>query len=243
MGRTVTHTKLSVNWSVLGLMDRPLDWLIRVPMAFSWVDWWISWLNFSPVNQSVNGTRNSSYYLQVSGQCTCRKNVEGRQCNRCKSRTFTLDHHNPAGCTGCFCSGKSDRCFQAPYIWKAISHAGNRVDFTYTTASSAAHGRQHHHHQTEHLNRSLAMDTLSFGVSHATLPKKQYDTPFYWNLPSQFLGDKILSYNGRLTFQLDGEFQSDAHHQRVRGFGAFPLALLQVIFFLRLEWNNFNFFY
>ncbi|OQV23620.1 Laminin subunit alpha-2 [Hypsibius exemplaris] len=157
-----------------------------------------------------------------SGQCVCKKNVEGRECNRCKAKTFTLDQHNPDGCTACFCSGKSDRCWQAPYIWKAITHPGNRIDFTYIPPQV---GRGRHHGQVHYLNRTLAMDTLSFDVSHVELPKKAYETPFYWNLPGQFLGDRIISYNGKLRFQLDGEYPPEIH--RGRGFSAFPLALLQ----------------
>jgi laminin, alpha 1/2 len=150
-----------------------------------------------------------------------RKNVDGRQCNRCKTRSFTLDHHNPDGCTGCFCSGKSDRCWQAPYIWKAITHVGNRVDFAYTIPP-----RGHPTGHSEYLNRSLAMDTLSFDISHVNLPRKNYETPFYWNMPLQFLGDRILTYNGKLRFRLDGEYPAELH--RGRGFAAFPFALLQV---------------
>ncbi|GAU99875.1 hypothetical protein RvY_10813-2 [Ramazzottius varieornatus] len=175
----------------------------------------------------VNGTQPDSckggqcQCDKSSGQCTCKKNVEGQRCNRCKERSFSLDKENPDGCTTCFCCGKSDRCWQSPYIWKVVTHPGNRVDFTYTPHPG------HHHQAIPHLNRTLAMDILPFDVSHVTLPRIHFETPFYWELPWQFLGDKILSYNGRLRFRLDGEYIGSQYQERHGQLASFPLALLQ----------------
>ncbi|GAB0198623.1 laminin subunit gamma-3 [Grus japonensis] len=48
-----------------------------------------------------------------TGHCTCKERVEGHLCDRCQLGWFNLHPHNPAGCTSCFCSGRSTACMAA----------------------------------------------------------------------------------------------------------------------------------
>ena len=34
------------------------------------------------------------------GQCVCKRNVLGIECNKCKHGNFNLQENNPSGCTG-----------------------------------------------------------------------------------------------------------------------------------------------
>jgi usherin len=35
---------------------------------------------------------------EISGQCACKSNVDGRQCDKCKIGYFNLSHENENGC-------------------------------------------------------------------------------------------------------------------------------------------------
>ena len=45
----------------------------------------------------------SSLCNNITGECTCKTNVEGQQCNLCIRATFNLTRDNPVGCEGCYC--------------------------------------------------------------------------------------------------------------------------------------------
>lgn len=42
--------------------------------------------------------------FQEGGQCYCKENVEGRQCDVCKAGYFNLTSEKPLGCQGCECN-------------------------------------------------------------------------------------------------------------------------------------------
>ncbi|KAG1940194.1 laminin subunit alpha-1 [Pimephales promelas] len=48
-----------------------------------------------------------------SGQCSCKANVEGVRCDRCKTGSFGLSRRNPLGCSKCYCFGLSSSCTEA----------------------------------------------------------------------------------------------------------------------------------
>lgn len=47
-------------------------------------------------------------------------NVIGKQCDRCRNGTFSLQTDNPKGCTECYCFHRSMECVQAPYSWTMV---------------------------------------------------------------------------------------------------------------------------
>ncbi|KOB69320.1 Terribly reduced optic lobes [Operophtera brumata] len=53
------------------------------------------------------------------GSCTCKRHVEGENCDRCRTGTFGLDSVNPDGCTACFCSGATTDCQEANHYYRA----------------------------------------------------------------------------------------------------------------------------
>ncbi|WAR23621.1 LAMA2-like protein, partial [Mya arenaria] len=54
---------------------------------------------------------------EPEGQCQCKSNTMGRTCQQCMENSFSLDLHNPDGCTDCFCFGRAESCEQARYVW------------------------------------------------------------------------------------------------------------------------------
>lgn len=59
---------------------------------------------------------------QAIGNCTCKENVEGDNCELCKSGYFGLSALNPDGCQPCFCYGHGGTCNSATgFIQKSIN--------------------------------------------------------------------------------------------------------------------------
>ncbi|KAG8011413.1 Laminin subunit alpha-2 [Nibea albiflora] len=48
-----------------------------------------------------------------TGKCSCKINVEGDNCDRCKADTFGLAVRNPLGCSKCYCYGLTQHCTEA----------------------------------------------------------------------------------------------------------------------------------
>lgn len=47
--------------------------------------------------------------------------IPGRSCDTCKVGSFNLEEENPAGCTKCFCFGKTTRCNSAYLFWTQVT--------------------------------------------------------------------------------------------------------------------------
>ncbi|XP_044579343.1 basement membrane-specific heparan sulfate proteoglycan core protein isoform X2 [Cotesia glomerata] len=141
----------------------------------------------------------SQYDQCISGQCTCKSNVEGLDCNRCKPSTFGLSSENPNGCNECFCNGVSNQCHESSlYLqqipsWFIDSHHG----FTLTDAS-----------RSDTIDDEFNIDVLSNEIGyHYTRANR--NRRLFWSLPSTFTGNKVKSYGGNLT--LTQRFS--AHHE------------------------------
>ncbi|KAK7100471.1 laminin subunit alpha-2-like isoform X2 [Littorina saxatilis] len=114
----------------------------------------------------------------------CKTNVEGEQCDRCAPGTFSLQRDNPKGCTECYCFFRSQECMQAPYIWSTIT-----VDTRRVTISPQAR------EPVVVMDGYLVINSTQVYVDPAVQTR-----PLYWSMPAELLGDKTVSYNGRLDF-------------------------------------------
>ncbi|KRZ89656.1 Laminin subunit alpha-2 [Trichinella sp. T8] len=147
------------------------------------------------------------------GQCACKKNVHGLKCDECQPYSFSLEEANPDGCTECFCFQRTNFCIQSSFVWQQIitedRHAFFVQPWLYPTR---IHGLE--------VLPSEPLVLNSYPADH---------TPIYWSLPKRFLGDKILSYNGLLRFEvsnignhfIDGSLKPDE-----RLFEQYPLVVL-----------------
>jgi len=54
--------------------------------------------------------------IDCEKSCTCKKNVEGEKCDRCKPGYFALSKDNPDGCLQCYCSGVSNTCHSSTQL-------------------------------------------------------------------------------------------------------------------------------
>eukprot|EP00116_Pleurobrachia_bachei_P014304 sb/3474566/ len=67
-----------------------------------------------------NGTRDC-----IEDICTCKTNVIGSDCTKCRHGTVGLEVENPAGCSPCYCSDHSPSC--SLQSW-SISYAGESFE-------------------------------------------------------------------------------------------------------------------
>ncbi|XP_042095481.1 laminin subunit alpha-3 isoform X1 [Ovis aries] len=120
-----------------------------------------------------------------TGACLCKENVQGTECNICRQGSFYLDPANPKGCTSCFCFGVSHHCHsthkrRAKLVdmmgWRLQTADGVDIPVSFNPGSS-----------------SMVADLQE-------LPATVHSAS--WVAPPSYLGDKVSSYGGYLTYQI-----------------------------------------
>ncbi|XP_057651520.1 basement membrane-specific heparan sulfate proteoglycan core protein-like isoform X5 [Diorhabda carinulata] len=123
------------------------------------------------------------------GRCSCKVNVEGNNCDRCRIGSFGLNASSIDGCEFCFCSGISSECIESNLYREQIPYqitAGNH-GFTITDQFLR-------HRITENFDINEYMNE----ISHGFLPSNR--ETMYWSLPATFTGNQIKSYGGNLEY-------------------------------------------
>ncbi|TNN39886.1 Laminin subunit alpha-2 [Liparis tanakae] len=64
-------------------------------------------------SQTCDQERGVCACADRTGQCSCKPNVDGDNCDRCKPDTFGLSVRNPLGCSNCYCYGLTRSCTEA----------------------------------------------------------------------------------------------------------------------------------
>uniref|UniRef100_A0A671XHD0 Basement membrane-specific heparan sulfate proteoglycan core protein n=1 Tax=Sparus aurata TaxID=8175 RepID=A0A671XHD0_SPAAU len=124
-----------------------------------------------------------------TGKCSCKVNVEGDNCDRCKPDTFGLSVRNPLGCSKCYCYGLTQSCTEAQGLirmWLALKPEQTvlpLVDKSNTVESRRGVSFQHPEI-----------------LAHAELVSSTLSEPYYWKLPEQFRGSMITAYGGQLKY-------------------------------------------
>ncbi|XP_014977169.3 laminin subunit alpha-3 [Macaca mulatta] len=119
-----------------------------------------------------------------TGACLCKENVEGTECNVCREGSFHLDPANPKGCTSCFCFGVNNQCHSAhKRRAKFVDMLGWRLE----TADRMD------------IPVSFNPGSNSMVADLQELPATVHSAS--WVAPASYLGDKVSSYGGYLTYQ------------------------------------------
>ncbi|XP_022668849.1 basement membrane-specific heparan sulfate proteoglycan core protein-like isoform X5 [Varroa destructor] len=157
-------------------------------------------------------TRGSiSEDCDISEQCACKEYVEGKNCQRCKEGYFQLEAGNPHGCTPCFCFEVTEKCTSSTFYRAEIFMALADLDDPF----------QHHFQLTDRLQmqqitEGIVVNPSLNSVSFASFSSQE---TLFWSLPEQFLGNKLASYGGYLSFsqhytaETEGEPFNDADIQ------------------------------
>uniref|UniRef100_A0A8B9EMM7 Laminin subunit alpha-2 n=1 Tax=Anser cygnoides TaxID=8845 RepID=A0A8B9EMM7_ANSCY len=115
-----------------------------------------------------------------TGQCSCKVNVEGVQCDRCKSGTFGLSARNPLGCSSCYCFGLTTQCSEARgliRVWVTLKPEQMVLPLV-----------------DENLQHStlsgIAFQPPEIVANIEQVMQVLRSEPVYWRLPEQFEGQK-----------------------------------------------------
>ncbi|CAF1272511.1 unnamed protein product [Adineta steineri] len=126
-----------------------------------------------------------------TGTCLCKENVYGPRCDRCTDSTFALLSDNPKGCTNCYCFGSTTQCHSGLFNYRFIR---NMSDWSLTRSDVRYDRRE------TRLTMFMNYDNND-------------QSAIYWSAPRHYLGNKILSYGGNLTFKLSYTSTTNNYNQ------------------------------
>uniref|UniRef100_A0A663M1U5 Laminin subunit alpha-2 n=1 Tax=Athene cunicularia TaxID=194338 RepID=A0A663M1U5_ATHCN len=142
--------------------------------------------------QSCDTESGKCSCVDHTGQCSCKVNVEGVHCDRCKSGTFGLSARNPLGCSSCYCFGLTTQCSEARGLirmWVTLKPEQIILPLV-----------------DEKLQRST-LSGIAFQPPEIVADIEQViqdlrSEPVYWRLPEQFEGKKLTAYGGKLKYAI-----------------------------------------
>ncbi|XP_078659257.1 laminin subunit alpha-2-like [Branchiostoma floridae x Branchiostoma belcheri] len=134
-----------------------------------------------------------------NGTCSCKPNVEGKSCTLCKEGSFNLEEENPNGCTSCFCFGITDQCRQANLVTEQVTPDADNNNFFLSNIR-----------RTQQTQRGLTIRDNEVEVDARSAAQELPFSPVYFNLPDNFLGNKITSYGGKLRYTVEYEDDPNA---------------------------------
>ncbi|KAF6732239.1 Laminin subunit alpha-2, partial [Oryzias melastigma] len=124
-----------------------------------------------------------------TGKCSCKVNVEGSDCDRCKPDMFGLSARNPLGCSKCYCYGLTHSCTEAQGLirmWLTLKPEQTELPLV------------------DKFNAVKTRSGVSFQhpeiIARAEQVQATLSEPFYWLLPEQFTGSMITAYGGQLKY-------------------------------------------
>ncbi|XP_023597830.1 laminin subunit alpha-3 isoform X2 [Trichechus manatus latirostris] len=137
-----------------------------------------------PCNCSQEGTEPGVCDPRT-GACLCKENVEGTECNVCRKGSFYLDSANPKGCTSCFCFGVNNHCTSThKRRTKFVDMMGWRLEMV------------------DHVDIPTSFNPGSNSVVADIQELPATVLSASWVAPPSYLGDKVSSYGGYLTYQV-----------------------------------------
>ncbi|XP_008332400.1 laminin subunit alpha-3 isoform X3 [Cynoglossus semilaevis] len=119
-----------------------------------------------------------------TGRCLCKMNVAGVRCDTCRQGSFFFDPSNPHGCTSCFCFKATDQCqSSSKRRGKFVDMRGWRLERP---------DREEFRSVLNTASSTVVADVQELPSTVQTL---------HWVAPQTYLGDRVSSYGGHLTFQ------------------------------------------
>uniref|UniRef100_A0A2K5DHR9 Laminin subunit alpha-1 n=1 Tax=Aotus nancymaae TaxID=37293 RepID=A0A2K5DHR9_AOTNA len=127
-----------------------------------------------------------------TGACSCKENVFGPQCSKCREGTFALHADNPLGCSPCFCSGLSHLCSELEGYMRTPVTVSSDQPLLRVVSQSNLRGT----------TEGVYYQAPDFLLDAATVRQHVHAEPFYWRLPQQFQSDQLMAYGGKLKYSV-----------------------------------------
>nr|XP_045613717.1 basement membrane-specific heparan sulfate proteoglycan core protein-like isoform X12 [Procambarus clarkii] len=127
-----------------------------------------------------------------TGLCRCKEFVMGPKCDQCKPNAFYLHEANRDGCIECFCMGITRQCSSSNWYrqQESVSFTNDRQGFELVDKF-----------QNTIISNDIFVDSVRQELVFREFSGVSQKV-FYWKLPQRFLGNKISSYGGNLTYSL-----------------------------------------
>ncbi|KAG9347470.1 hypothetical protein JZ751_005037 [Albula glossodonta] len=142
-------------------------------------------------SQTCDAERGICSCTDRTGHCTCKANVEGPLCDRCKPGTFGMSTMSPQGCSQCYCFGMSSKCTEAQGLirmWLTLKPEQTILPLVdKANQKTTTHGVSFQHPEI---------------IANADLVTRDLSEPYYWKLPEQFQGSMITAYGGKLKYAI-----------------------------------------
>ncbi|XP_017267406.1 laminin subunit alpha-2 isoform X4 [Kryptolebias marmoratus] len=140
-------------------------------------------------SQTCDLERKACACADKTGKCSCKENVEGHNCDRCKLDTFGLSVKNPLGCSKCYCYGLTHSCTEAQGLVRMrLTLRPEQTVLPLVDKSNTIERRTGVSFQHPEI------------LVHADLVTTTLSEPYYWKLPEQFTGSMITAYGGQLKY-------------------------------------------
>ncbi|XP_038056132.1 laminin subunit alpha-2-like [Patiria miniata] len=143
------------------------------------------------VGTDPTSCQNGMCQCADDSQCACKANVRGKKCDKCINKSFSLRATLPEGCTSCFCFGITDNCRQTDLVRKDLRMSSRTNDFSVSDVFYSVPTQRGVTFTTERVDLNATEAFLTLNVDE-----------LYWNLPIAFVGNKVSSYGGNLSFTL-----------------------------------------
>lgn len=118
--------------------------------------------------------------------------MEGVHCDRCRPGKFGLDAKNPLGCSSCYCFGVTSQCSEAEGLirmWVTLSDEQTILPLVDEALQ----------HTT---TKGIAFQHPEIVAKMGEVRQDLHLEPFYWKLPEQFEGKKLMAYGGKLKYAI-----------------------------------------
>nr|XP_033792815.1 laminin subunit alpha-2 isoform X4 [Geotrypetes seraphini] len=128
----------------------------------------------------------------LTGACSCKVNVEGVHCDRCKPGTYGLYVGNPLGCSSCYCFGLTSECSEANGLirmWLTLKPEQMILPLVDSRLQ----------HRT---TKGVIFQHPEIVANIELVRQDLRSEPFYWKLPEQFEGRKLTAYGGKLKYAI-----------------------------------------